>query len=242
MDWNAVDAAFAEEAQCRGWVGEVIAECGAGEIRGWTSGNSGPVVYLSAGIHGDEPAGPLAVLELMRAGVLDGRARWAVVPALNPDGLRLGTRGNADGLDLNRDYLSRMTAEVKGHVAWLESLPVPDLFLSLHEDWEARGFYLYEIRHEGEHPLLTRSMLEEASSFFSLEEGPHIDGHAVREAGWIFHGLEPDEPQGWPEAIHVSRLGCPLSYTLETPSHADLAKRVDCHVAVVSRLLSLWLG
>ena len=63
-----------------------------------------PRIYLSAGIHGDEPAPPLALLALIESGALDKRAVWFLCPILNPDGLARGTRENAEGVDLNRDY------------------------------------------------------------------------------------------------------------------------------------------
>lgn len=237
IDWLRFEQEFAREAEARGFGCVRVAESREGEVLGWRRGEGKPLVYLSAGMHGDEPAGPLALLELLREGVLDERLGWALLPALNPDGLRLGTRGNAAGVDMNRDYLRRETAEVAGHVAWLEGIPVPEVFVSLHEDWEVDGFYLYEIRHGEEREEETRALLEEARGVFRLEEGPWIDGHRVREAGWIFHGVEPDEPEGWPEAIFLSHRGCPLSYTLETPSRAALEERVKCHKSVVKRLV-----
>lgn len=238
IDWHAFATAFAREAAACGFAHTPIVRTAHGEVAAWRKEGGGPLVYVSAGIHGDEPAGPLALLELMRSHVLDDRCSWAVVPMLNPDGLHGGTRGNAAGVDMNRDYLVRRTAEVAGHIGWLESMPVPDVFVSLHEDWEADGFYLYEIRHGDERTELTRGLLEEASQVFPLEAGPLIDGHSVRDAGWIFHGVEPDEPKGWPEAIYLSHLGCPLSYTLETPSRAPLEDRMRCHAFVVKRLVS----
>ena len=238
MDCQWFDEEFAREAVARGFVGARIAEAREGEVIAWRKGEGKPLVYLSAGMHGDEPAGPLALLELMREGVFEGDLAWAIVPVLNPDGLRAGTRGNAAGVDMNRDYLRKSTAEVAGHVAWLEEMEVPDVFVSLHEDWEVGGFYLYEIRHGEESVEGTRALLAEARGVFPLEEGPLVDGHRVREAGWIYHPAEPDEPEGWPEAIYLSHSGCPLSYTLETPSRAAMEERVRCHKNVVKKLFS----
>jgi len=47
-----------------------------------------PLVSIVAGAHPDEPAGPLAALELLRAyadGPLAGRVRLAVVPIIDVD-------------------------------------------------------------------------------------------------------------------------------------------------------------
>ena len=91
-------------------------------------------IYLSAGIHGDEPAPPLALLELIEAGVFDSRAVWFICPLLNPLGFTRGTRENADGLDLNRDYKHLRSAEIQAHRGWLRRQPNFDLTFCVHED------------------------------------------------------------------------------------------------------------
>jgi hypothetical protein len=199
----------------------------------WERAVGGLRVYVSAGIHGDEPAGPLALHELLASGFFSGGIHWLLCPALNPDGLAAGTRGNGAGRDLNRDYWHRRTPEVRAHAAWLEGLPPPDLFLSLHEDWELPGFYLYEINLGADMPQRASAIIEAVRPWFDPQPGPDIDGHSPRAAGWIYHDAEADEPQGWPEAIFMAKRGCPLSFTFETPSRAPLARRVAALMAAV---------
>jgi hypothetical protein len=231
--WPEYLPAFECAAFAAGFSREVLAETAAGPLVAWRRAGSGPRVYLSSGIHGDEPAGPLALLELMRAGFFSADIDWAICPALNPGGLAAGLRDNADGVDLNRDYRVQRSLEATAHAAWLASGPVPEMFLSLHEDWEASGFYLYEINLGEDVPERAMGIIAAVSPWFSPETGPDIDGHAPREAGWIYHEAEADVPEGWPEAIYLAKLGCPLSFTFETPSHARLAVRVDAQRAAV---------
>jgi len=54
-------------------------------------------------IHGNEPAGRAVVARLRRAHPPRGTALWLVDTA-NPDGLAAGTRWNAHGVDLNRNF------------------------------------------------------------------------------------------------------------------------------------------
>src|SRR6185503_1275947 len=63
-------------------------------------------VYISAGIHGDEPAGPLAVLKLFQNGQWPNDTSFWVVPCLNREGFAFNCRGDSQGIDLNRDYRS----------------------------------------------------------------------------------------------------------------------------------------
>ncbi len=226
-------AAFREVAEAAGFEANLLAEFEDGPLLAWERPGDGPRVYLSAGMHGDEPAGPLALLELARSGYFKDPVHWLLCPALNPAGLAIGRRENADGVDLNRDYWVRTSLEVAAHAAWLDARPAPELFISLHEDWETSGFYFYEINLGAEVPERTRSIIAATAPWFVPEPGPQIDGHESREPGWIYHQAEPDLPEGWPEAIFLAKMGCPLSFTFETPSRAPLASRVAAHVAAV---------
>ncbi len=239
--WPAFLPEFDAEAARRGFTGESLADFAAGPLRAYELPGDGPRIYLSGGIHGDEPAGPLALLELLRAGFFRPGVHWMICPAVNPDGLAAGARENAAGLDLNRDYLQRASAEVAAHAGWLDSRPAPDLFVSLHEDWETSGFYLYEINTGDDHPPRVRAILDAVRPWFPPEGVMEIDGHTARELGWIHHAAEPDLPEGWPEAIYLAKRGCPLSFTLETPSRAPVADRVAAHVAAARTVCGEWL-
>ncbi|MGB1129558.1 MAG: M14 family metallopeptidase [Haloferula sp.] len=224
---------FREEAEKRGFSCATLGETPAGPLLGFTSAGQGTPRYLSSGIHGDEPAGPLAALELLKDGFFEDGTAWSICPAINPAGLAAGRRENADGVDLNRDYLTRATAEVKAHAAWLDALPVPELFLSLHEDWESSGFYFYEINLGADIPERAERILAGVAPWFPPEPSNNIDDHLVRSPGWIYHEAEADFPDDWPEAIYIAKRGCPLSFTYETPSSAKLEDRIAAHVAAV---------
>lgn len=63
---------------------------------------SAEVVVLAA-IHGDEPETTVAVSEALRC-LPAGELQAAVILCGNPDGMVRGTRGNARGVDLNRNF------------------------------------------------------------------------------------------------------------------------------------------
>jgi protein MpaA len=54
-------------------------------------------------VHGNEPAGIRVARRLIAGAPARHAAIW-VIPSLNPDGLAAGTRGNARGVDLNRNF------------------------------------------------------------------------------------------------------------------------------------------
>jgi protein MpaA len=64
---------------------------------------TGPRVLVVGCIHGNEPAGIAIVRALERT---HPKADLWLIPVLNPDGLAAGTRQNAHGVDLNRNFPS----------------------------------------------------------------------------------------------------------------------------------------
>ncbi len=233
LDWQNYQDSFRKAAEAAGFSAVVLADVDCGAIIAWERPGTGPHVYVSAGIHGDEPAGPLALLELIREGFFSDDVSWSICPFLNPSGFAANQRENAHGVDLNRDYWLQSTIEVAAHALWLKEGRKPDLFISLHEDWETTGFYFYEINTGLDDPERMRQILDAVGPWFAPEPGPVIDGHEIRDSGWIFHAAEPDLPEGWPEAIYLAKMGCPLSFTFETPSRAELSRRVAAHAAAV---------
>lgn len=58
---------------------------------------------MVGGVHGNEPVSPPVVRSLVDVEYPDDVAVW-LVPVLNPDGSAGGTRSNATGVDLNRNF------------------------------------------------------------------------------------------------------------------------------------------
>jgi hypothetical protein len=200
-----------------------------------------PRVYFSAGIHGDEPAPPWALLELMEAGFFDERCTWFVCPLLNPTGFIQSTRENHAKLDLNRDYKGPLSTEVQAHVAWLQRQPNFDLIVCLHEDWEANGFYLYELNPD-RRATLAPAMIEAAQALCPIETAPVIDGRPIDEPGIIRPVSDPVLRDTWPEAIYLRHHHGSLDYTIETPSALPLAQRIETHCAVLRRTVETFLA
>lgn len=195
-------------------------------------------VYLSAGIHGDEPAGPLAALELLRANAWPAHAELCLLPCLNPTGFPRNSRQNARGQDLNRDYRHLEAAETRAHVAWLQRQPAFDAAFCLHEDWEAHGFYVYEVNPDG-HPSLAQKMIEAVVPVCPIDLSPMIEGREA-QGGIISPNLDPNSRPQWPEAFWLLQNKTRLSCTLEAPSDFPLATRVRALVAAVQAAVSLF--
>lgn len=197
---------------------------------------NGRNVYLSSGIHGDEPAGPIALLQLLQEDALPRKHNYWICPALNPSGLDAKTRENANGLDLNRDYRDFSSEEIRSHAAWARKhIPSLDIALHLHEDWEAKGFYLYELNFN-QQTGHADAILRAASKHVPIETAPEIDGSPASN-GLIRPEALPELEEGHPEAIYFQQQFGGLNYTLETPSALPLEKRVAAHLSAMLAVL-----
>ena len=193
-------------------------------------------IYLSTGIHGDEPAGPQAALRLLQDNRWPAHAELWFCPCLNPMGFVLNRRENADRKDLNRDYRHLETAEVRAHIAWLERQRSFDLCLCLHEDWESHGFYVYELNPENR-PSLAEAMIARIAKVCPIDLSAVIEGREAR-GGIIRPNLDPQQRPQWAEAFYLITNKTRLSYTLEAPSDFPLPTRVNALVAGVNAALA----
>jgi hypothetical protein len=240
IDIRAVLREVAAAAQQHGWAAETFHQ---------TDGFKWPAlhrpsrvtrhssrIYISAGIHGDEPAGPLAALRLIQENRWPKNAEIYLLPCLNPAGLALNQRENADGIDLNRDYRNPKAAEVRAHIAWLERQPKFDLYLCLHEDWESHGFYVYE-QNPDHRPALAEKIIGAVGKVCPIDLSENIEGRAAK-GGIVRPNISPHERPDWPEAFYLISEKSRQGYTLEAPSDFPLATRVNALVAGVTKALA----
>jgi murein peptide amidase A len=192
-------------------------------------------LYISSGMHGDEPAGPLAVLRLFEDDDWPDDVSLFVIPCFNPGGFGRNTRENESGIDLNRDYRARKTSVVQAHARWLEARPRFDLSLCLHEDWEANGFYLYELNPDLL-PSWADLIIERVKEVCPIDTSAEIEGRPAKN-GTICANRYLVERPDWPEAFFLIHNKTRLSYTLEGPSDFPLLTRVNAIATGVRAVL-----
>jgi hypothetical protein len=211
-----------------------------------------PVVALSAGMHGDEPAGVWALFSLVRDGLLDPRFSYRIWPCFNPTGFDAGTRVNAEGIDVNRSFgRGGQSPEAKAVLTANRDRTFA-LAIDLHEDHEAGGFYLYETAAAGETGCYAAPVTAAltAAGFPLQQLTPEFDAgppgsevahtrlpgavvvDAVREAPFFGGAL--------PLGLILIRRAVPCALTFEAPLCRNREERVAMHrVAVVEALRQL---
>lgn len=223
-------------AEQHGWTVETFCHVGGFELFGLHRPSGSPAhvkrIYLSAGIHGDEPASPLAALKLLQEDRWPKNLELWMCPCLNPVGFTLNSRTNVNGIDLNRGYLNPVAAEITAHIAWLERQPKFDLSLLLHEDWESHGFYLYEQNPEGRLSFAEK-MVEAVERVCPIDRSDEIEGRPA-QGGILRPNIDPRSRPDWPEAFYLITHKTRQSYTVEAPSDFPLPVRVDALVAAVN--------
>jgi murein peptide amidase A len=236
IDIDCVLREMDELALASNWNRELFLEGDPCLLRAFHRQSSGAKrIYISTGIHGDEPAGPLAVLELMRRNAWGRGVDLWICPCLNPTGFPLNQRENARGLDLNRQYHAPEAPEIRAHVQWLQRHPTFDLALCLHEDWEAHGFYLYELNPDGL-PSCAEQIIQQVSRVCPIDPSSEIEGRPAH-GGIVRPSTDPQSRLQWPEAFYLLRHKTRQSYTLEAPSDFPLETRVNALVCAVETVL-----
>jgi hypothetical protein len=237
IDITAVLHDIEEAARRTGWSFEPIPVTPRFELHTWhrPTSRTSMRLYISAGIHGDEPAGPLAVRQLMRENPWPTDVEIWLCPCLNPTGFPLNRRESADGFDLNRQYLHLEAAETRAHIEWLKRQPPFDVTLCLHEDWEAHGFYLYELNPDNQ-PSHAAEIIRGVSEVCVIDPSAEIEGRAA-SGGIIRPSVDPVSRPHWPEAFWLLQNKTRHSYTLEAPSDFPLETRVAALVTAVKMVL-----
>jgi hypothetical protein len=189
---------------------------------------------LFTGIHGDEPAGPLAAARLLgcltREPHLAAGYHLTVYPTINPHGLSAGTRHDRDGFDLNREFWKD---SARPAVRLLEQELRAARFqgiIALHADDTCEGLYGYAHGRLLNEELL-RPALRASGQHLPVDERPQIDGFIATEGviHYCFPGVLSAPPDQHP---------APFDIILETPAKApdDLqaAAMVDGVLAILA--------
>jgi len=186
-----------------------------------------PAVHLATGVHGDEPAGPHAVLQLVERDLLDPRFSYRIWPCNNPTGFDARTRESIDGLDINRTFGRGGSSPESRAIITANRDRKFELAVDLHEDDESSGFYCYEYGGAG----IGRALVDRLAA-----DGTPVDPRDV---------LTPD-PDAEAQRIGgrtltqlLMRNAARLGLTFETPSSVlSFDRRVAIHVEAVQFALS----
>lgn len=191
-------------------------------------------ILISAGIHGDEPAGVEAVCGFLETRkYLEYVDDWEIsmIPCINPSGYELGTRNNYQDTDLNRVFKQEKPPEEVRMVQSVFEKPF-DLTLELHEDEDSPGYYCYQKGVAEVDPRLGFQVVSAAEKIMPLNLSEEIEGTPA-ETGVIHRLKGPGEMQWWPMALYALSRGAKFCMTLETGTGYPIETRVAAHLAAM---------
>ena len=195
-------------------------------------------LYLSAGIHGDEPAPCWSLLQWAeRNPDLFKHIPVIIFPCLNPWGLINNSRQDGNGEDLNRVWGHDKHWLIKQINFRLKDLSFL-LSLNLHEDFDANGIYLYEPYTGGSNDYWAGSILNAGQRFLDLDKRAKIDGRKATN-GVIRPKKNNPPPDGIPEALYLVKNHASRNFTIETPSELGIRARISAHIAMITEAVRL---
>jgi protein MpaA len=208
-----------------------------------------PAITIAAGIHGDEPAGPWALLELVESGSLNRAYSYRLWPCTNPVGFAAGTRGGADGIDLNRTFGRGGSSPEARAILTSNRDRAFVLSLDLHEDCDARGFYCYEYGNGELGSAAIAALDAQALPVDPLEAtlataGPLPETACRRERGRIVgdHLAEGALLGQLSYSLAIARRRVRHVLTFESPSNAAWELRLAIHRTAVRAAIAALPG
>ncbi len=210
-----------------------------------TGDQAKPQVALSAGVHGDEPAGPWALLALLEDGALDPRYSYRIWPCTNPSGFRAGTRENAEGVDINRSFgRGGQTPEARAIVTSNRNRRFV-LSIDLHEDCDAQGFYCYEYGGAELGSAAVAALdaadlpVQHFDAAFDLGS-PLPPEHVQFERGRVIANplREGEAIGGTSYSLAIARRAAARALTFESPGRLPWELRLAMHRTAVSAALA----
>jgi hypothetical protein len=191
-------------------------------------------LLLLSGVHGNEQAGILCVPEILERYDRDGDVALRVLTPVNPIGAAELSRFNADGYDINRDFIRFRTDEarlVRDAVADFR----PDFVLSLHEGPQDAAFMFANQHVDGGLARRMLAALEAGGTTLAERDyfGLRLKPTGLSESSPVQRGvLRLWEATLKMQAVnaYVATLGIP-EITLESSWRStDHAARVRAHV------------
>lgn len=195
-------------------------------------------IAIAAGVHGDEPAGPWALLDFVESDALDPAFAYRLWPCTNPTGFDAGTRASIEGVDINRTFgRGGQSPEARAIITANRDRKFA-LSLDLHEDSDAAGFYCYEYGGGEIGRAVVAALDAAALPIDPLTEtfhtaGPLRDEHCARERGRITadHRVEASILGGLSYSLAIARRAARYALTFETPSR----EKWELRLAMVRR-------
>lgn len=195
-----------------------------------------PNILIAGGFHGDEPAGPMGILNFLRNvnPIFFKKCNMSFLPLANPSGYQNNLRNNFQDDNVNRGFCHReelnQHLSIEGEILMEHEDIILDVsrngFLSLHEDIDLKEYYFYTFERTGKNGVFQEMLRNCYGSFFK----PYIDSEIydcpVVESGILNYCDSSFED-------YLFHKGVPFTACTETPGLHELEDRVQACSALI---------
>lgn len=195
-----------------------------------------PYVGILSGLHGNEPAGPEAMFDffLKHLSTANNDVNLFLMPLLNPHGFNRFIRKDANNTDMNRQWDKTSRKLIKN----LKKLFLDqnfDLVISLHEDPNVDGFYVYGGRY------IKGEKLEAIASILEKFMKPIKDGEIYGDP--VFKGMVEDGNEDKPKhkkslEFFFDKNSVP-NVTVEISAKDKIESRVKIYRTFLAKILKM---
>ena len=196
-------------------------------------------ILISAGIHGDEPAGVEAICTFLENKRFeDYLDKWeiTILPCINPYGFEKNIRENHETRDLNRLFKDQ---DPPLEVKLAKSIFSPSYFnitIELHEDCDSYGYYLFQKSNKRNGLQIGFKIIEALKGVIPINSDELIDD-MPGDKGVIHRIKDIKQMDWWPMAGYSLSMKTGHCFTLETPSKMAIATRVKAHLIALEQVL-----
>ncbi len=236
-DWDLYQRRLVAAAERRGFRQESLGDAFGRPL--WLLTPDRPAgsrrLLIASGFHGEEAAGPWALLQVLEHGdpALFAMADVAFLPLVNASGFSVGRRFNDAGENPNRGFrpeIDGAAPSVEGRLLLAQSARIAALgsdgVLSCHEDVDVAGGYVYAYE-DGAAPGRFGTALRDANAaVIPCHPDGVVDGCTVRD-GIVFNHYDSSF-ESWAMALGAACAAC-----TETPGLQPIGTRIRAHVAMI---------
>jgi predicted deacylase len=192
-------------------------------------------LLITGGFHGDEPGGSWGIIEFLEKTDKDffKEVDLSIIPLVNPTGFKTGSLKNMHGENPNSGFKkgagSKEDNILRKNFKLLKKL-AKDGFLTLHEDYDQKHFYIYSFEKNSTPSKRSFELLHSLKKIYPIFGSGVID-ECIAKNGIIFN----DHDTSLEATLSLS--GVPFCICTETPRGSGIDKRIKANSIIIQKFI-----